>query len=410
MTVANGSSVADVDDRRSAAGDLAHDVAIDVAGDVDDHRTAFGCGSPLADDDRNGAQQPIDRVRRRRATVPCPGLSTARRMSCSWIQQSSTRMCKKSAIVPGPVGVAISFAKYSSSAARSVASRRSTSAFHSASTSAPEEPRRASTSASLNWPIGFFTCSPTLRRRLGSRQALQHPFRADQVREVVLHRPTGEVGGQLPLAFVELVAERRRPIARSPRVCRWSRSGIMASSRCGVLDRRPLASGQVRLELAWRSFAGRRWSSVSSARTARRTRSTCCTGPTASAPRRRSEPARRRGRRWRVPLANTMIGTPNAPYVADGVIMVGVDVVVCCQVGDCVVPRRRRRADRVEQLERDHRGRRSGGRRHAAPGHTPRTIGRTGPCRCAAARRRRASASIRRPAAAPTGAACPRVG
>ena len=106
--------------------------------------------------------------------------------------------------------------------------RRSTSAFHSASTSAPESPRRASTSASLNWPIGFFTCSPMPAGIVGRRQALQHAFGADEVRRGCPARSSrrGRWAASTG-ASSSSCAERRRPIARSPRACRWCRSGIM---------------------------------------------------------------------------------------------------------------------------------------------------------------------------------------
>ena len=60
--VASGSADGRLDDGRPPAVDLADHPPADIAGDVDDHGAAFRRGGPLADHDRDGAQQSVDRV------------------------------------------------------------------------------------------------------------------------------------------------------------------------------------------------------------------------------------------------------------------------------------------------------------------------------------------------------------
>ena len=101
--------------------DLAHDVPLHAADEMSTTTARpSGVAARLPTTIGMVRMQPIDSVLRGAAAEVAGLISTARRMSCSWIQQSSTRMCRKSAIVPGPVGVAIGWAKYASSPLRSV--------------------------------------------------------------------------------------------------------------------------------------------------------------------------------------------------------------------------------------------------------------------------------------------------
>ena len=180
---------------------------------------------------------------------PWPGLPSALRMSCSWIQQSSTRMCKKSLMVPGPVGVGISLGEVIVVRGRAaLRSRSSTSVVPLGEHLGAGEPAAGLDLCSLNWPIGFFTCSPMTAGGSARRQALQHPLRADQVRQVVLHRPTGEVGRQLPLVLVELSAEVGDGLPDRLELVDGVGAGSSASSGRWLLDGLPTDGGEVRLE------------------------------------------------------------------------------------------------------------------------------------------------------------------
>ena len=104
---------------------------------------------------RRSAARPGGRSCARRP-VPsncCP--ASARRMSCSCSQQSRMRMARKSAIVPGPVGVSIGCEERCCVGAgeRAVSRRR----YRQNGIARPD--RRSSTSFSLNSPIGLRTWS-----------------------------------------------------------------------------------------------------------------------------------------------------------------------------------------------------------------------------------------------------------
>ena len=187
--------------------------------------------------------------------------------------------------------------------------------------------------------------------------------------------------------------------------------GISASSVTAPAVRSFPTRGRAgRARTPWRSSPGRRRSSGSSARTSRpmplyatqrsHNRSACapCGTGTTTGP----NSARCR--------ADHEDRHAEAAVARDGVAMVGQHVVVGRRVGEGLVPGIRGRADARRAARRPRRGRTGGGRRRAAPFRTPRTIDHTAPCPCAAATRRRASASSRRRSGVPTGGACPRGG
>ena len=175
-----------------------------------------------------------------------------------------------------------------------------------------------STSCSLASPIGFLTCDASAARCSAARQTLQHPLGADQVRQVVLHRPARQVGRRSSTrASVRSAPSVADGVEASRRACRWCRSGW---ARCDAPVR---ARGS-----GWSATRGRRGRAANAVAMVRRSAavfgvfssyspcdcaSTPRSGPTGPAPRRRPGAGTTTGPNTARPVAKTMIGTPNPP-------------------------------------------------------------------------------------------------